>query len=157
MYQWNAYNPTKVREKTALFLHPGSSEETPESGQLRNNRHLFLTIPEAGHPWPCCPCGEVGALLWIHTSHCAPHGWKGEGSPWGPLLEGQWPHSGSIHFQDLISSQEAHLLIVSPWSLGLQHLSLGDTNRQTIAKTIPVSPQAKDTHAPCSDCPSPSP
>ena len=34
MYQWNAYNPTKVRVKTALLLHPGSSEETPESGRL---------------------------------------------------------------------------------------------------------------------------
>lgn len=33
----------------------------------------------------------------------------------------------------------------------------GDTNRQSIAKAVPVSPQAKDAQAPCNDCPSPSP
>lgn len=48
---------------------------------------------------------------------------EGTGSSLGSLLGEPASHSGGLHTHDLITSQRPHLLMLSAWGLGFQHMN----------------------------------
>lgn len=135
MYQWKtSHNPTKIRERKLPYSLHHCFIETPESGRLRNNRHLFLAILEAGHPWPWCPCGEVGASPLNSHFSLRPTWVKGWRRSLGPLLEGHWPWPGAPNFSGLNQLPRGSFTNSVPLVVRSNILSLRDINRQSIAK-----------------------
>ena len=71
-----------------VLVHSGSNNRAPQTGGIRNSRHLFLTVLEAG----CLRSrhlvsGETSFLVHRGPSPCSVSMWqKGQGSSMGSLL-----------------------------------------------------------------------
>ena len=54
---------------TAVFIHSSCYDVIPQTGQLLNSKHLFLTVPEARSPRSGCQHGPVRILFQVTGPH----------------------------------------------------------------------------------------
>ena len=107
----------------AVLVCLGCYNKISQSGWLISNRNLFLTVLEARSPRWVCQHGQRALFGW-QAYHSTLPWWEGPGSSGVSFIRAVMPFMRALPSGPNIS-QRPHLLILSHWALGFQHMNLG--------------------------------
>lgn len=135
--------PTKIISRcddVVVLVHSDCYNKISQTGYLKQQESLLLTVLEAGNPRSRHHHGPilVKALFLFHTWHLlavSSHGGRVWGALWGLLYKGINPiHEGPILMTLLIASQRPNPLIPLPLGIRISTYEFWrDANVQTIA------------------------
>ena len=109
---WPQSNHEKTGDKPKVLVHLGCYNRIPQSGWLRNNRNLFLTVLWAWSPRLGCQHGQVSTCFWA-ADFLYPY-----------LVEGARELCGASFIRAQIPIMR---IIPSHWRWGFQHMHFGET------------------------------